>query len=141
MRTNWKNTIPALFFITAIVLVSGCSVQKKMAQETSPFLVTAKTEANNKITLTCTQGCAWKALSYTISENIRVQAIDEYGMADLNDLNTETNTNLSNFLFTVEKSGDRLILKGLEGTAWTELSFSTTPYKSQGIDKMGMAGN
>ncbi len=141
MKIHYSKITIGLFFMATLIVFVACSSKKNIAKESSEFFVTAQTEANNKVTLTCTEGCAWKTLSYTPANENVSQAIDEYGMANLKNINENKDANLSSFLFTVQKNGDRIILEGLEGTAWTELSFITTPYKPQGIDKMGMAGN
>ena len=43
------------------------------------------------------------------------------------------------FLFSVQKTPDGILLKGLEGCAWTELSFSLVPWGgTQAINQNGM---
>ena len=87
----------------------------------------------------CTEGCAWKTLSFRLSDDSEPQAIDEYGMTFLEKADQEENADLSNFLFTIERKGNKLFFKGIEGTAWTELSFSVSPQEEQAIDERGMA--
>ena len=47
--------------------------------------------------------------------------------------------NPSKFLFSIQKTPDGLILKGMEGCAWQNLSFSLAEGGSQVIDQYGMA--
>lgn len=42
------------------------------------------------------------------------------------------------FLFSVQKTTDGILLKGLEGCAWTELSFSLVSGGTQAINQYGM---
>jgi hypothetical protein len=41
-------------------------------------------------------------------------------------------------LFTITKTNDGIVLKGIEGTAWTDLSFSLSENGRQAIDQFGM---
>ncbi len=83
------------------------------------------------------QGSAWIDLSFSLKQNVP-QAIDEYGMTDLNKVTSQKDENLADFLFTVTKTKDGLELKGLQGTAWTDLSFTLNNRNQQAIDAYGM---
>jgi hypothetical protein len=84
------------------------------------------------------EGSAWTELSFTLKPYVP-QAIDEYGMADLGQQSIEKDPKFADFLFTIMKTEKGILLKGLEGTAWTELSFSMKEYGRQNIDQFGMA--
>jgi len=76
-------------------------------------------------------------LSFTIN-NDRPQAIDEYGMTDLDNVSSNKDSNLADFLFTITRTDKGIEFKGLEGTAWTDLSFSLAENGKQAIDQNGM---
>ena len=120
------------------VLAAGSELQ---AQEKKPAdlkdfkFVIEKTDSGIK--MTCQNGCAWKELTFSLNDN-KPQAIDEYGMTEVNKNSSDKDVNLADFLFTVTKTEDGIILKGIEGTAWTDLSFSLSKNQQQAIDQMGM---
>ena len=87
--------------------------------------------------MTCENGCAWKELTYRIND-YALQAIDEYGMTELNTTSLDKDSNLTDFLFTLTKTNNEINLKGVEGTAWTDLSFTLSINLNQVIDQMGM---
>ena len=93
---------------------------------------------DNGIKLKCQEGCAWTELTFEVIENNVPQAINAYGMVDLNEKPSKINNKLPNFLFTVEKTEQGLSLKGLDGTAWTALSFTLLKKERQAIDQSGM---
>lgn len=69
------------------------------------------------------EGTAWKELSFRLSNN-QSQAIDEYGMTDLDQVSPAKDANLADFLFTITKTNKGVELKGIEGTAWETLSLT-----------------
>ncbi|MBP6398465.1 MAG: hypothetical protein KA340_11325 [Saprospiraceae bacterium] len=66
------------------------------------------------------------------------QAIDEYGMTHPDYVSTEKDVQLADYLFTIVKTKNGVLLMGKEGTAWKELSFSLKPNAVQMIDQYGM---
>ncbi|MFA5436136.1 MAG: hypothetical protein WC372_08885 [Candidatus Neomarinimicrobiota bacterium] len=83
------------------------------------------------------EGSAWLDLLFSLN-NYRPQAIDEYGMTALNAVSSNKDAGLADFLFTVTKTENGIELKGIEGTAWTELSFSLAENEKQAIDQNGL---
>jgi len=83
------------------------------------------------------EGSAWIDLVFNTKNN-KPQAIDEYGMTELGKVSANKNINLADFLFTITKSENEIILNGIEGTAWTALSFSIKEKERQVIDQFGM---
>lgn len=69
------------------------------------------------------EGTAWKDLSFRLSNN-QAQAIDEYGMTDLDQVSPTKDATLADFLFTITKTNKGVELKGIEGTAWETLSLT-----------------
>ena len=88
------------------------------------------------IVLQCTDGCAWVDLSFSVRPYAAEVAVDNAGMADA----SASAQSPDSFLFTVQKTEEGIRLRGIHGSAWTELSFSCAPGAcSVPIDEMGMA--
>jgi len=98
-------------------------------------LIVEKTD--NGIKMKSEKGSAWLDLSFSLN-NYRPQAVDEYGMTNLKNVSENKDENLADFLLTITKTEDGIELKGIEGTAWTELKFSLTENKQQAFDQFGM---
>jgi hypothetical protein len=134
---NLKKLIPTLL-ITVFVLSASTNLiaQEKKSTDLKDFkVVVEKTEDGLK--MQSRKGSAWTELSFSIN-NDRLQAIDEYGMTALGQVSTNKGSNLADFLFTITKTKDGIVLKGIEGTAWTDLSFSLSENGRQAIDQFGM---
>lgn len=136
-KLNFRKLIPnlliALFFLTAS---SELFAQEKKSTDLKDFKIVVE-KTDNGIKMQSVEGSAWIDLSFSIN-NDRPQAIDEYGMTELNKISSKKDTNLADFLFTITKTENRIILKGIEGTAWTDLSFSLVENRKQAIDQFGM---
>ena len=83
------------------------------------------------------EGSAWTDLSFNLNNN-RPQAVDEYGITELNNVSKNKDKNLADFLFTINETENGIELKGIEGTVWTDLKFSLDKNKKQAIDQYGM---
>jgi hypothetical protein len=59
-------------------------------------------------------------------------------MTKLEKNSSDKDANLADFLFTISKTENGIILKGIEGTAWTDLTFSLVEDGRQAIDQFGM---
>ena len=136
-KLNFKklisNTLIALFILTAS---SELVAQEKKSDDLKNFKVVVE-KTDNGIKMQSLEGSAWIDLSFSIN-NDRPQAIDEYGMAELNKISSDKDSNLADFLFTITKTENGIVLKGIEGTAWTELKFSLADNKKQAINQYGM---
>ena len=137
-----KNQLP---YITLGILIIGTITfyansifmkQNYRTTESSDFVIYVKTN-DNKIIMKCEKGCAWKELTYTINKKNETQVVDEYGVTLLKNHLDKKNASLAGFLFKVEKTKQGLKLKGIEGTAWIELSFSLRENRFQKIDNLG----
>ncbi|MFI1745940.1 hypothetical protein [Thalassobellus sediminis] len=122
----------ALLFLTAS---SELVAQEKTAELKNFKVIVEKTE--NGIKMKSEKGSAWKDLSFSLN-NYRPQAVDEYGMTELKNVSENKDEKLADFLFTITKTENGIELKGIEGTAWTELKFSLADNKQQAIDQFGM---
>ncbi len=127
------NSLIAVFILTAS---SELIAQEKKSNGLKNFKVVVE-KTDNGIKMQSVEGSAWIDLSFTIN-NDRPQAIDEYGMTELNKISSEKDSNLADFLFTITKTENGIVLKGIEGTAWTDLSFSLLENGKQAIDQFGM---
>jgi arginine repressor len=139
MKTRFKfkklimNTLIAVFILTAS---SELIPQEKKSDNLKSFKVVVE-KTDNGIKMQSVEGSAWVDLSFSIS-NDRPQAVDEYGMTELNKISSDKDSNLADFLFTITKTENGIVLKGIEGTAWTDLSFSLLKNGKQAIDQFGM---
>lgn len=131
-RKPFSAMIMALLFLVA---TSELIAQEKSADLKDFKVVVEKTD--NGIKLKSLEGSAWTDLSFSLNSN-EPQAIDEYGMTELNRVSSNKNSSLSDFLFTITKTDKGIQLKGIEGTAWTELSFSLPENRKQAVDQNGM---
>jgi len=127
------NTLIAAFILTAS---SQLIAQEKKSDNLKNFKVVVE-KTDNGIKMQSVEGSAWIDLSFSIN-NDRPQAIDEYGMTELNKISSDKDFNLADFLFTITKTENGIVLKGIEGTAWTDLSFSLLENGKQAIDQFGM---
>ena len=132
-RNLITNSLIAVFVLTAS---SELIAQEKKSNDLKNFKVVVE-KTDNGIKMQSIEGSAWIDLSFSIN-NDRPQAIDEYGMTELNKISSEKDSNLADFLFTITKTENGFILKGIEGTAWTDLSFSLLENGKQAIDQFGM---
>lgn len=127
-----SSMILILFFLTSC---SKKTLQKQTTELKDFKIVIERTEKG--IQMNSTEGSAWLDLSFNIN-NYQPQAVDEFGMADLKNVSKSKNKNLADYLFTILKTEQGIELKGIEGTAWTELKFSLTTSNKQAIDQFGM---
>ena len=135
-KMNFKRPISvilmALFCLTA---KSELIAQEKKAELKDFKVIVEKTD--NGIKMKSEKGSAWIDLSFSFN-NDQPQAVDEFGMTELKNVSENKDEKLADFLFTITKTENGIELKGIEGTAWTELKFSLAENKKQAIDQFGM---
>jgi hypothetical protein len=136
-KLNFKklisNTLIALFILT---VSSELIAQEKKANDLKSFkIVIEKTDKG--INMQSVEGTAWIDLSFNL-KNDQTQAIDQYGMTELNKVSSNKDSNLADFLFTITKTDSGIKLKGIKGTAWIDLSFSLIKNKKQAFDQYGV---
>lgn len=126
----------ALFNIgTSASVVAQEDVYVKVAK----FSILVET-SGDEIKLTCSDGCAWKQLSFSSSIKSDPQAVDQYGMTAIPRNPIKTESLLPNFLFTIKRTQEGVTLVGKEGTIWPSLTFDCTGGKCfRPIDGWGMA--
>ena len=138
MKTKMNLKRPIATLIMTLFLLTGTSeliAQEKMTELKEFKVIVEKTD--NGIKMKSENGSAWIDLSFSIN-NYRPQAVDEYGMTELKSVSENKDKNLADFLFTITKTENGIELKGIEGTAWTELKFSLAENKKQAINQFGM---
>ena len=112
---NNKTNNLKVIFVALLMTLSSSNLfaqvaQEKSETELSEFLVLIETTDRNEMKLKCTVGCAWKTLTFSLTDIDRIQAIDEFGMTDTNDEN-KTDKNLSDFLIAIQRTENGLSLK------------------------------
>jgi len=136
-KLNYKKLLLNLL-IGAFILIGSSELlaQEKKSTDLKDFKIIVE-NTENGIKMKSTKGSAWIDLSFNLN-NDQPQAVDEYGMTELDKLSSEKDSNLADFLFTITKTENGIALKGIEGTAWTDLSFSLIENGKQAIDQFGM---
>ena len=139
MKERSKFNSPMLKLLIVVFVVIGSTkivAQENKSTDLKHFkIVLEKTE--NGIKMKSDQGAAWIDWSFNLDKD-KPQAINAYGMTDLNNVNTSEDANFADFLFTITKTDNGFKLKGIKGTSWTDLSFSLKDSGAQAIDQDGM---
>lgn len=120
-------------------LICSLGQAQKEHRELDNFEVNLRI-SNDKIVLLNKKGSAWKKL--TFSKTKLPQAIDEYGMTELvngKNKRRKSEIELADYTFTIHEKDGEIILEGIEGTAWINLTY-TCNKKSCGINinELGM---
>ena len=107
MKQNLKNLIIVLsFFMMSLVY----------AQQNNPKFEIKFFNDRSSIGLICDRGCTWTDLWIT-KKNFY---LNQFGMVDIN---SKEEVNNSDFIFSVEKKGNKIYLKAKKGLQWKELTF------------------
>lgn len=137
IKLNVKKLILNLIVVVfALAASTELIAQEKKATDLKDFKIVLK-KTENGIKMQSIEGSAWIDLAFSIN-NDQPQAIDEYGMTAMDRLSSVKDSNLADYLFTISKTENGIVLKGIKGTAWTDLSFSLTENGKQAIDQFGM---
>lgn len=137
MKTKLNFKRPFLTLILALLFLTTTShliAQEKKADLKDFKIIVENTD--NGVKMKSNKGSAWIDLSFNLND--QPQAVDEYGMTELKNVSENKDKNLADFLFTITKTESGIQLKGIEGTAWTELKFSLTDNKKQAFNQFGM---
>lgn len=136
-----KPTFKSIFIksfigVFLLTLSSELMAQKQIYLDIKVFKIKIE-KTDNGLKMQSLKGSAWLDLSFSLP-NDKPQAIDEYGMTQLNKVSTDKDDNLADYLFTITKTRNGIKLTGVEGTAWKELNFTLTKNEQQAIDQFGM---
>ncbi len=134
-KLNFKKLLLLVLIGTFFTITPQLVGQEKKADIKDFKIIIEKTFSGIK--MKSYEGSAWIDLSFNLN-NVRVQAIDEYGMTDLKNVSKNKDENLADYLFTITTTENGIKLRGIEGTTWTELEFSLPDNGKQAIDKFGM---
>ena len=135
--TKGNPLLPLLLFTLLLALApAGLFSQDQQEKEYKDFKISIQNTADG-VKLRSTRGSAWITLSFNLDIG-EAQAIDEYGMTRVGRVYNKKNPELADFLFTLTKTEEGILLKGIEGTAWTELRFSLRSGQKQRFDAYGM---
>ena len=142
-KSNKLHPVFSIFFclVLAIGISPAAAAQKKL--KTFEIIVA---RSNGGIKLTCTEGCAWKELGFSVTGGSFARSIDQYGVLPLkNNEHSELpgnqlrqTKNAPAFIFTMETTEKGLSFTGLKGTSWKQLSFTCLENCQQAIDENGM---
>ena len=110
-----RLTLNLLITLFVIIASSRLMAQEKKSTDLKDFKIVIE-KTKNGIKMQSFKGSAWINLTFSINNN-STQAIDEYGMTTLDQISSEKDVNLADFLFTVSKTENGIALKGIEGTA------------------------
>jgi hypothetical protein len=136
-KLNFKNLITNFLIAVFVLAVSSeLFAQGKQPIDLKDFKIVIE-KTDNGIKLLSYEGSAWLDLTFSINNN-QSQAIDEFGMTELDKKSSDKDLKLADFLFTITETEKGIVLRGMEGTAWTDLSFSLSKNEKQAIDQFGM---
>jgi len=130
--------VAAMLLVVLLLLTSGSKLiaQNKSSSDLKDFKISIE-KTDNGIKMYSLQGSAWINLNFRLADN-KTQVIDEYGMTETGKPDSDKSPNLADYLFCITKTKDRIILTGIEGTAWRELSFILPKNGKQTINQYGM---
>jgi hypothetical protein len=116
-----------LLSITLVaLLITGTSTtlfaQEDVHAKVAKFSILVETSPD-EIKLTCSEGCAWKQLSFSSTVKSDPQAVDQFGMTTIPRQLLKEDALLANFLFTIKRTPEGVTLEGKEGTIWPSLTF------------------
>src|SRR5688572_13391080 len=110
---NLKNHLTPLSISFYALLIFGTSsrvfAQEDVQVKVAKFSILVET-SSDEIKLTCSDGCAWKELSFSSSIYSEPQAVDNFGMTTLPRKLSEKESSLSNFLFTIKRTQEGISL-------------------------------
>jgi hypothetical protein len=138
-----KNCLTLFSILLHALLIfgtaSGVVAQEDVYVEVARFSILIET-SGDEIKLTCSDGCAWRQLSFSSSIKSDPQAVDQYGMTTLTrDMIKQDSLN-GDFLFTIKRTQEGVTLEGKAGTMWPSLTFDCAGGKcSRPIDGWGVS--
>lgn len=133
-----KNLFRNVFLSVCTLFVFSANNTLIAQSAEADFLIVIKTSEKG-VELNCIQGCNFKDLKFSLSDK-EVQAVNNDGMtSSISDLAERTAEAIpsDNFLFTVEKNGDGVLVKGINGTYWEKLNFKNNPNLTQAFNQNG----
>lgn len=138
-----RNTQPLLTITLLALLILGTSsrvfAQEDVHVKVAKFSILVET-VGDEVKLSCSEGCAWKQLSFSTSVKGEPEAVDQFGMTTIPRNALKEDPNISNFLITIKRTNEGVTLEGKEGTIWPSLTFDCPDGKCmRPIDGWGMS--
>ncbi len=96
------------------------------AQQNEPKFEIKFFNDRGSIGLICDKGCTWTDLWITKNSFY----LNQFGMVDIN---SKDEINNSDFIFSVEKKGNKIYLKAKKGVKWKELIFKLPKDKTKPV--------
>jgi len=120
MADNYLKLVFTLVLLLSLNLQSNAQENKRRPiYEHFKIKVTL---IGDTVKLSCKEGCAWQELSFSKPYALRGQAINQYGMTKVGNLNLlKKDDEFADFLLTINHQGDQLIIKGNKGVHWENL--------------------
>lgn len=137
---RYCQTFLNITLYTLLILGTSTSgvAQEDVYVKVAKFSILVET-AGDEIKLSCSEGCAWKQLSFSTSVKGEPQAVDQFGMTTIPRNVLKEDPLISNFLFTIKRTKEGVTLVGKEGTIWPSLTFDCAGGKClRAIDGWGM---
>lgn len=138
MKTKFNfNRIALVLLMTLFTIAGGNKLfaGDKNPPELKDFIIIIE-ETEDGLMMRGAKGCAWINLSFSLKEYVP-QAVDEFGMTELED-SSDTAPELADFLFKIIKTENGITIKGLKGTAWSELKSSLNKNEKVVITQTGV---
>ncbi len=135
MKTTSKfSVLPFYLLISLLFATSSKVIAQNQSVALKDFkIIIEKTKTGIK--MKGIEGSAWQELSFSLN-NDQSQTITPYGMVDTHKIPVNNSTKFPDYIFTITKTDKGIELKGIKGTAWTNLSFSLT--QKQAFNQYGM---
>lgn len=130
--------IPLLFLlICSVSYLNGQSLDKAEIKDFKIEIL----NTDSGIEMTSSEGSAWKSLSFSLKPGTQ-QAVNANGMTTIKEDSKLKDSAIADYLFTIEKDNKGyVILKGIRGTNWTNLSFSSSLRRPWTLDQNGISSN
>ncbi|MGJ5643249.1 hypothetical protein [Formosa sp. S-31] len=136
-KLNFNKKVCNVFLVLFLLTASFKAVAQEIKSSSLKDFNVIIEKTENGIKMKNVKGGSWVDLSFNLN-NYQPQAVDEYGMVELDKVSSIKDKNLTDFLITIIKTDTGIELKGIEGTAWTELKFSLAENEKQSINQYGM---
>lgn len=134
-RLSFRNILSISLFALLFIMGVNLNAQQANDVQLENFKI-GVTMTDNGVALHGVEGLYWLNLSFSLKGK-RAQAVNKNGMTKSTKGVKSSASNDNSLLFTVSKTGNKINLTGINGTAWKTLSFTLTPGETQFINQYG----
>lgn len=133
-----SNSVRSLVSMLLFLLVIGVYAPGH-AQESTPsdFKITIE-PTRQGLKMESHNGSAWIDLEFNLGKN-ELRVVNQYGMTEEGKHISDRNPKFTNYLFAVQRTKNEIILTGIEGTVWKNLSLPVEIHEKVTIDKFGIS--